>query len=96
MHVVIRTYYGKGNRKLFAAGEQNEAELQSLMRSVAGLVSYTLARDRRGGFSVTICQDERGLKQSRQIARDFLKKHAPQISTAAMHIAKGTVITHVQ
>ena len=96
MQIVIRTYFGKGTKKLLAIGEEHEAELQSLMRTVEGLVSYTLARDRRGGFSVTVCQDKRGIKQSRKIAQRFLAHHAPEISLAAMQITEGTVITHVK
>jgi hypothetical protein len=96
MHIVIRTYYGKGVKKLFDIGEQHEAELQGLMRSVEGLVSYTLARDRRGGFAVTVCRDKRGLQQSLKVARGFLKKYAPEATLAAMHISEGKVISHVK
>lgn len=96
MQVVIRTYYGKGTKKLFDVAEQHEAELQSLMRSVEGLVSYTLARDGRGGFAVTVCRDKRGIRQSIKQARAFLAQHAPEMSLAAMHISEGKVITHVK
>jgi len=96
MHVIIRTYYGKGIKRLFDVGEQHEAELQKLMRSVEGLVSYTLARDRRGGFAITVCRDKRGLQQSLKVARAFLAQHAPEQSLAAMHVSVGKVITHVK
>jgi hypothetical protein len=96
MHIIIRTYYGKGVKKLFDIGEQHEAELQGLMRSIEGLISYTLARDRRGGFAVTVCRDKRGLQQSLKVARAFLKQHAPEATLAAMHISEGKVITHVK
>jgi len=96
MHVVIRTYYGKGTKKLFDIGEEHAAELQRLMRTVAGLVSYTLARDGRGGFAITVCRNQRGLKQSLKLARGFLKKYAPDATLAAMQISEGKVITHVK
>jgi len=96
MQVVIRTYYGKGTKKLFDLVERHEAEVQKLMRSVEGLVSYTVARGRRGGFSVTVCLDKRGIKQGLKIARKFLAQHAPEMSLAAMHISEGTVITHLK
>ena len=96
MHVVIRTYYGKDTQKLFDIGEQHAEELQSLMRAVAGLVSYTLARDSRGGFAVTVCQNQRGINQSVKQARKFLTKYAPELSLAAMQITEGKVITHVK
>jgi len=96
MEVIIRTYYGKGTKKLFDIGEEHEAELQSLMRSVKGLVSYTLARTGQGGFSVTICQDQHGIKESVKAARDFMAKRAPNTCLAAMQISEGKVITHIQ
>jgi len=96
MHVVIRTYYGKGTKNLQLVGEQHADELQAVMRTVAGLVSYTLARVGDGGFSVTVCHDKRGLKQSVKTARAFLTKYAPEASLAAMQINEGKVITHVK
>ena len=96
MHIAIRTYYGKGAKKLFDIGEQHEAELQDLMRSVEGLVSFTLARDRRGGFAVPVCRDKRCLQQSLKVARAFLKRHAPEQTLAAMQISEGKVITLVK
>jgi hypothetical protein len=95
MHVMIRTYYGKGVKKLFEIGEQHEAELKKLMRAVDGLVSYTLARDGRGGFSVTVCRDKRGIEKSVKVARDFLASHAPEANLAAMQITEGKVLTHL-
>jgi hypothetical protein len=96
MHVVIRIYRGKGTKKLFDAAEAHEAELQSLMRAIDGLVNYTLARNADGGFSVTVCRDKRGINRSLKTARAFLARHVPETSHAAMHISEGTVITHVQ
>ena len=96
MHVVIRTYYGRGTKALFDAGEQHKAELQRLMRTVDGLVSYTLARDGNGGYSVTVCREKRALRQSRKKAVEFLSKHAPGKNLAAMHIYEGKVIAHVK
>ncbi len=95
MQIVIRTYYGKGAKKLFDLLEQRQGEVQSLMRPIEGLVSYTLARNGDGGFSVTVCQDERGIDQSVKTARDFIAKHAPEMNIAAMHVSEGSVITHI-
>lgn len=95
MQIVIRTYYGKGTKKLFDLLEKHQDKVQELMRSVDGLVSYTVARDSRGGFSVTVCKDKRGIKQSLKVAKNFLAKNAPEISLAAMQISEGIVITHI-
>lgn len=96
MQVVIRNYYGRGTKKLFDLLEEHRDEVQSLMRSVEGFVSYTLARTGSGGFSVTVCRDKRGIKQSVQAARGLLAQYAPEMSLAAMQITEGKVITHVK
>ena len=51
MEVVIRTYSGNGAKELFDVLEKNKADVESLIRSVKGFVSYTLARSGDGGFS---------------------------------------------
>ena len=96
MHVIIRTYYGKGVKQLFDIGEAHEAELQGLMRQIEGLVSYTLARNGHGGFSVTVCRTKRDIKRTLQTAHDFLAKYVPEKSLAAMQISEGKVITHIK
>jgi len=95
MQIVIRTYYGKGAKKLFDLLDQRQTEVESLMRSIDGFVSYTLARNGDGGFSVTVCQDQLGIDQSVKAALDFIAKHAPEMSVAAMHVSEGLVITHI-
>ena len=61
MQAVIRKYSEKGAKELIDTLEKQAAELNSVMGSVKGLVSYTLARSGDGGFSVTVCQDQAGL-----------------------------------
>ncbi len=94
MQIVIRTYHGKGTRKLFDLLEAHQADVQALMSSIKGLISYTLARNDEGGFSVTICRDNHGIKKSVKLAREFIAQHSPDTNLAAMHIFEGKVITH--
>ena len=47
MKAVIRRYSGKGAKELLDALEKQAADLQSVMGSVEGLVSYTLPVPRR-------------------------------------------------
>ena len=96
MHVIVRTYYGKGTKRLFDLLESRQAEVETLMRSIDGLVSYTLARNGTGGFAVTVCRNKRGISKSVKAARTFLAKHAPDVSLAAMDIFEGAVITHLK
>ena len=50
MHAVVRTYSGKGSKKLIDVIEKNKTEVERLIRSVKGFVSYSLVRTSRGGF----------------------------------------------
>ena len=94
MKVVIRKYSGKGAAELVNALEKHAADVQSLMRSVKGLVSYTLARSGDGGFSVTICQDQAGIDESVQKAKDWIAKNAANTGAAAPEVSVGNVIVH--
>ena len=60
MDVVVRTYSGNGTKELFSILEQRKSDVEKLMRSVNGFVSYTLARSSsgEGGMSMTVCQDK--------------------------------------
>jgi hypothetical protein len=69
MQVVIREYSGKGAKELFDILEKKKADVENLLRTVKGLVSYTLARSGDGGFSVTVCQDQAGIDESIQKAK---------------------------
>jgi hypothetical protein len=96
MQVVIREYSGKGANELFDVLEKNRAEVESLLRTVKGLVSYTLARSSDGGFSVTVCQDQTGVDESIQKARDWIAKNAAHTGASAPRVSGGTVITHLR
>lgn len=95
MQVVIRQYSGEGAAELFDLLEANAAGVQSLMESVNGLVSYTLARTENGGFSVTVCQDKTGIDESVQKARDWIAKNAGKTAIVAPEVSLGSVIVDV-
>jgi hypothetical protein len=96
MQVVIREYSGRGAKELFDVLEKNKAEVESVLRSVKGLVSYTLARSGDGGFSVTVCQDQAGIDASVQKARDWVAKNAGHTGVSAPQVSNATVIVHLQ
>ena len=96
MQVVLRKYSGKGAIELFDALEKHAAELEPLMRSVKGFVSYTLARSDGGGYSVTVCQDQAGIDESVQKAKDWIAKNAANTGAAAPEVSIGKVIVHLK
>jgi hypothetical protein len=96
MQVVIRKYSGNGAKALFDVLEKNAADVQSIMRSVPGFVSYMLARSGDGGFSVTVCQDKAGIDASVQKAKDWIAKNAAHIGASAPEVTVGNAILHVK
>uniref|UniRef100_UPI003F49A8EE hypothetical protein n=1 Tax=Cupriavidus yeoncheonensis TaxID=1462994 RepID=UPI003F49A8EE len=98
MHTVIRAYSGMGTKDLFALLEKRTADVESLMRSVDGFVSYTLARSEDGdfGFSVTVCNDKAGVEESSRKAKEWIMQNAAGIVASAPTLSEGVVILHAK
>ncbi len=95
MHTVVRSYTGKGGKELFDVLEKNKANVEKTLRSVKGLVSYSLVRTSDGGFSVTVCNDKAGTDESVQKARDWIAKNAHGAGAPAPTVSEGSVILHI-
>jgi len=95
MHAVVRTYSGKGAKELFDVLEKRKADVEKLMRSVKGFVSYSLVRTADGGFSVSIAQDKAGADESVKKARDWVKENASTGASAPV-ISEGSVILQLK
>ncbi len=92
MHAVVRNYSGQGAKELFDLLEQRVAEVESLIRSVTGFVSYSLVRTDDGGVSVTVCQDKAGTDESLGLARNWIQEHASDLQTSPPAVSEGSVI----
>jgi hypothetical protein len=95
MQAVIRKYSGKGAVELFNLLEKHAADVQTQMQSVKGLLSYTLARNDSGGFSVTVCQDQAAIDESSRKAKDWITKNASNIGAPPPDVSFGNVVIHV-
>lgn len=96
MHTVIRTYSGNGARELFDLLEKRASEIESLMRTVEGLVCYTVARSADGGFSVTTCNDKAGVDESVERAKIWIAENAGGVGVSAPALSEGQVFLHVK
>ena len=96
MQTVIRKYSGKGATELINLLEQRASEVQNLIGSVRGLISYTLNRTNDGGFTVTVCEDQAGIDESSQKAKEWLTKNAAHLGVAAPELSQGNVVFHVK
>ena len=95
MHAVIRTYVNAGSKKLFDVLEERKADVETALRAVPGLASYTLLRTDKGGISITVCQDKAGADESVRIARDWVQKNASDTGAKPPTVTEGSVILHL-
>ncbi len=95
MHAVVRSYSGSGAKELFDLIEQRKSEVEKIIRSVTGFVAYSLIRTDDGGVTVTVCQDKAGTDKSIQVARDWIRENASDLSTSPPAISEGSVILHL-
>jgi hypothetical protein len=93
MYTVVRQYSGQGASQLFDVLESKKDEVERLIRSVSGLVSYTLLRTSNGGITVTVCQDKAGTDESVRIAADWVRQNASGATTPPV-ISEGNTILH--
>jgi hypothetical protein len=95
MHTVIRHYTGANATPLFDLLEQRKIDVEALIRTVPGLVSYTMLRTGDGGITVTVCQDKAGADESVKVAREWIQKNAAHISASPPAVMEGAVIVQI-
>ncbi len=91
MHAVVRAYSGEGALELFDLLVARKSEVEALLRSVKGFVSYLLVRTADGGFTVSVTQDKAGSDETVQLARDWVQKNGSHLKTDAPTISDGMV-----
>ena len=96
MYAVIRTFSGSGAKKMVDLLDERKKEVERLIRSVKGFVSYSLIRTADGGVSVTVCEDKAGTDESSQIARDWIAKNASDLGVSPPTVVEGSVILHLK
>ena len=95
MYAVVRSYSGSGATELFDLLEERKEEVETVIRSVTGLITYSLIRTDTGGITVTVCQDKSGTDESIQIARDWIQEHASNLSVEPPSVSEGSVKVHI-
>ena len=95
MYAVVRTYSGSGAKELFDLLERRKAEVEAVIRTVPGLVSYTLVRTELGGTAVTVCEDRAGAEESNRIAREWIRQHASELGSNLPAVEVGSVLVQI-
>ena len=95
MHAVVRDYSGSGAKELFDLLEERKEEVETLIRSVTGLVTYSAIRTDDGGVTVTVCQDKSGTDESIRIAREWIQENASDIGSSPPVVSEGSILVNV-
>ncbi len=95
MYAVVRDYSGSGAKELFDLLEERKEEVETLIRSVTGLVTYSAIRTDDGGVTVTVCQDKSGTDESIRIAREWIQENASDIGSSPPVVSEGSVMVNV-
>ena len=82
MHALMRSYSGKGAKELADLLEQRKPDVEKIVRSVTGLVSYTMVRTKDGAFSVSVWQDKAGVDEVHKKALQWVKENASHTKVA--------------
>lgn len=94
MHAVIRTYSGNGAIELFDLLEKRTSDVEDLMRSIDGFVSYLLVRNADGGTSVTVYEDKAGADESVERAREWVTANASDLGLSGPMVSEGPAILY--
>jgi heme-degrading monooxygenase HmoA len=76
MHAMIRSYSGKGAKELVDVIEKRKKDVEEILRSVSGLVNYSMVRTKTGGFSVSVWRDKASIDEVHQKAMEWVKENA--------------------
>jgi hypothetical protein len=95
MHTVIRNYSGSGAKALCDLLDGRKEEVESLIRAVTGLVSYSFVRTGDGCVTVTVCQDKAGTDESIQLAREWIQENAANLDVSPPAVTEGSNILYL-
>lgn len=95
MHAVTRTYIGHGALELCDLLEKRKADVEKVLRAVAGFQSYMFFRTDYGGVAVTVCDDKAGTDASTLAAHNWVAENAGALDVKEPVVADGEVVLHL-
>ena len=90
MYSTIRRY--TGNPGLADKLAARRKDIENIIKTAPGFVSYYLLKTADGAISVTVCEDKMGAEKSNQIAADWLKANMAGVVKQAPEIYAGDVV----
>ena len=93
MHAVIRSYSGQGASELFNALAEREKDVQDIISTVPGFISYAAFRTDDGGRTVTVCQERSGTDEATRRAAGWVRENVG-VAVDPPTIDEGSTILH--
>jgi uncharacterized protein YmfQ (DUF2313 family) len=91
MYAVIRRYTAAA--AIFEELQQQQGEVQELLRAVPGFVTYYAIRAADGvGATITVCEDQTGTTESVRVAADWVRRRVPNAVGTPPQVTEGEVI----
>jgi heme-degrading monooxygenase HmoA len=92
MHAMVRTYSGKGAKEFADLMEERKADVEKVLRSVPGLVSYSAVRTKEGVFSVSVWKDKPAIEEVHKKAMEWIKENAGHTKVKPPTVMEGSVL----
>jgi len=95
MHAVVRNYSGSEASQLFNELEGLLAGIEEAIRSISGVVTYTLLRTSNGGTSSTVCDSRAAADESVRVAAEFIGQHCSSRANPP-DVTEGATMLHIE
>jgi hypothetical protein len=95
MHAVIRHFSGPSVHDLFHLIEEHRIDLEDTIRSVRGVMSYSVIRTAGGGITVIVCESEQCSEEAVRLATEWIRDNASHVRRIRQRSISGEVISHV-
>jgi heme-degrading monooxygenase HmoA len=96
MHAMTRSYSGKGAKEFLDIIEKKKGDVEKVVWSVKGLVSYTMVRTADGGFSVSVWEDKASIDEVHKKAMAWMKENASDTKVGAPTVTEGSVVLQLK
>ena len=89
MFAVTRNYTGAGS--LIAAMEQRHTEVENLITTVPGFVSYFAVRSGDSLTTFTVCDDQAGCEETTRRAAEWVRENLSDAKISPPSVSSGDV-----
>ena len=94
MHAVVRNYSGSDASELFDELQGLLGGREEAIRSISGVVAYTLLRTTNGVMSITVCENKTASDESVTVAAEFINQNCSTIANPP-EVSEGATMLHI-